>query len=248
MIDIEKMLRLPYVLPIILAHLEKQEEWHYYFFRELGISAFDLRQFKKVESLVKYHVKSAEENGDYGLLRQGLAEYFREYLTGIWQMVSLVDTDKSLLDYGCGAGEYSRQWLLDNPRGSAVLVDKAPYYGKELFKGAEYKQVDFLKDKGWFSQFFWQFDVVLLAEVLHCKEDADREYLWKSARLMLKTGGSMVIIENVDWAMQLRLSRNGGGGQVLTPEMIKAMIPSEYFILRSIHKINSHYIYRYDKL
>jgi SAM-dependent methyltransferase len=238
-----------YLIPAILDHMKNPTSETAYLLGKNGIGKAGLEEARKVEDLLRYHLKMVKTDfaPDYPSLRVGLKQYFDTYLSAIWQKLGIVDTDKRLLDYGAGSGQYSDQFLADNMTGEVMMVDK------EQIR-QEIVQIDFELDVSWYENYKASFDIVLLAEVLHCKDKKTQEYLTQTSRLLLKDNGLLIIVENVDYAMAYRISKiKGSPYPVLDEKAITSLmeplaaLDAGKLKLMSTTEIQQHKIYVYEK-
>lgn len=238
-----------YIIPVLLDHMDNPRIETARVLGHAGIGKSKLEEMKKIRPLLEYHFgiirNDFNKSGDaYVLLRDGLKTYFDQYLSKIWFELGIRDTDKRLLDYGAGAGQYSDKFLEENMAGDVMMVDK------EVTR-PDMVQIDFEKDPSWYDPHREQFDLVLLAEVLHCKDEAMQKHLIQTSRMLLKPNGHLIIVENIDHAMAYRISRlKGEPRPVLDEKEIQALIETENGRFKEVSKlqIEQHKIYRYEKV
>ena len=195
--------------------------------------------FSELKNLLEYHLHiiKSDFKPNYEKLREGLDEYFIEYLSDFWDYLNIGDTNKSLLDYGCGNGCYSDQFIYCNPDGSAYKVDRNID-----------DCIDFENNPNWYKDHLNKFDLVLLSEILHCKDDKGKEYLIESSLETLKEKGKIIINENIDPFMGWRLNRMTKGGDVLNERDILKLMNKYEVKLVDLLTINNHKIYVYEAL
>jgi len=114
-----KVINSIYLIPALLEALEGNKEQHILdILKEFEID--NIEEYRGLNSLLKYHYKIIKNdfNGEdlYPLLRKGLNEYYDKYLNDFWKIINIQNTNKKLLDYGCGTGCYSRSFKKDNPK------------------------------------------------------------------------------------------------------------------------------------
>lgn len=237
--NINKVFDSIYLIPALLDHLEKPTVNTAAILEENGINAEDFRELK---SMLVYHFQ-AVRNGyvaDYELLRDGLAEYFAAHLSTIFQKLGTVNQKGFVLDYGCGSGQVSDQFKLDNPATEIYKVDK--------FDGPGITVVDFEEDPSWHRGFIEHFDTIILSEVLHCKPYLTQMYLVQSSYRMLVPDGQLIIIENMDYAMAYRISKiKGSNHEVVKPSDIYNLALPMFKVKNQI-RINKHIAYDLRKV
>ena len=239
-----------YLIPAILDHMKQPTKESAYLLANNGIGKSHLEEARKIEMLLRYHLKMVKEDfvPDYPALRIGLQQYFDLYLKDIWQKIEMVDKPWRLLDYGAGSGQYSDQFLADNMVGEVMMIDKEQ-------SRPDIVQIDFEQQPGWYAEYGQQFDVVLLAEVLHCKDEKMQNYLIQSSRIMLKDNGFLVVVENIDYAMAYRISKIKGTPYPVLDEKYMIGLMEQYtqlgggnLIIRKQERIQQHIIYVYEKI
>jgi len=234
-----KVINSIYLIPALLEALEGNKEQHILdILKEFEID--NIEEYRGLNSLLKYHYKIIKNdfNGEdlYPLLRKGLNEYYDKYLNDFWKIINIQNTNKKLLDYGCGTGCYSRSFKKDNPKGSYILIDKS-------------LGIDFENNPNWYiNDHIEKYDLILLSEILHCKDYETQNYLINSSLDMLKTGGQIIINENEDPFMDWRLNKLTKKGEVLNKKYILDFMNRSALKLSQINKINYHNIFVYDKI
>lgn len=237
-----------YTIPVILDHMDYPTNTTEKILSRLGIDNGDIEELRNIRSLLEYHLKFIEGKADYTLLRKGLSEYFNTYLSGMFDRLGLTDKTGTFLDYCCGQGQYAEQWIKDNPKSTVMLVDKV---NETMFTSPVFLQKDFEKDPDWYKNFKNSFDYVLLAEILHCKDDQWQYYLVKSSQAMLKRGGKLIVVENVDYPMAYRISKvKGQEYNVVDIHKIHDMFHYDQTWKTGNKRlcINQHHIYVYEKI
>ena len=141
------------------------------------------------------------------------------------------------MDYGCGKGSYSNSYIDRNPNGKTYMVDRN--IGDNI---------DFEKSPNWYIDKKNTFDIVLLSEILHCKNVDGQKYLLDSSDYVLKSKGLLRINENVDPFMDWRLNRLTDKGKLLDESYIVQLMFNYNFKLKNINSINYHKIYTYEKI
>lgn len=236
-----------YLIPILLEHFEKPTVITKSLLREYGINDQRVEEFRRVKSLLQYHANIVQDGWkpNYNLLREGLKEYFRLYLSQVFNLINLTNMPKgTALDYGCGSGQIGKQFEKDNPSFDVYFLDKDnPNWMANLL------EVDFEQKPDWHNLFVNFFDVVIMSELLHCKGLEVREYLINSAHKILKPGGKFIVIENVDYAMAYRINKIKGFSKanVITPFGLMNLTIDK-FTIKTKTNIFQHQIYVYEKI
>jgi len=170
-----------------------------------GITDEQIKELTGIVHLIRYHHHTVRSDfhANYSLLRLGLKEYFKLYLSDVFKKLNMVDMKVTALDYGCGDGQIARQFLKDNPRSGVMLVDREDNNSE----GKMVHVVDFEKNPDWYLKWENVFDYVILSEVLHCKRLYWQQYLIQSSMIMLKKHGSIIIMENDDVCMEYRIGK-----------------------------------------
>ena len=214
-----------------------------------------LRELKQYQDLLRYHWGFLKEQGkvfgnnNYDTLRKGLSAYFDKNLSHIFTELELVGTSYRFLDYGSGGGQYARKFKELNPNATVTTVDR---------KDADIN-IDFESFPSWYEQITKKYDIVLLSEVLHCKDSATRNYLLKSSLELLNDNGQIIVVENVQAGLDWRLRELTDGGRELPEEAVRMLFylsntirRDKYkpeFLLKKIVNLNStHTAYVYTKI
>lgn len=228
-----------YLLPALIGTIKNGPQDHTdRVLYEFGIT--NPEEYKEIVNLLEYHLEIVSTDFKYNknlypLLRDGLNGYYNKYLSNFWQTLSIKDTDFKLLDYGCGDGSYSKSFKKSNPEGIYTLIDKA-------------LGTDFITNPNWYKEAsIGKYDLILLSEILHCKDFKTRLYLINSSLEMLEKNGRIIINENEDPFMNWRLKELTPYGTVLNEEDIDNIIKGANKPLKLIskHVINYHKIYTY---
>jgi hypothetical protein len=224
-----------YIIPALLGYFRGEEGC-----LEL-LKSYDVNpeEYRDLGSLLQYHHEIIRKDFEpnYPLLRKGLTEYFNEFLWDFWSILGITGTNYKMLDYAGGEGIYSDTFDILNPEGDSTLLDRK--HGLA---------VDFQKTPNWWPEYEQSFDIVLLSEILHCKSAFWRDYLVSSSCMLLKSGGRLIINENVDPAMGWRLNRLSEGGLMTESDIIGLMSGNVDFKLVDIKTIEKHKIYIYEKV
>lgn len=236
---IQNILDSIYIIPVILDHLEEPTVTTRKILKENQISDATLVQCDAMRHLLMYHREIIANNyqPNYDLLRTGLKEYFDTNLSDVFYQLHLAEP-MHVLDYGAGDGRMARKFQEDYPNSTVLTMDR---------KDSDIN-VDFEQEPHWFKSYINTFDVVILSEVLHCKQQVVRHYVIDSIHEMLHRGGHLVIIENEDYCMEYRISKiKQGDFSVLSDKTVKALC-SDGFKLNTELKINKHTIYDFIKI
>lgn len=236
-----------YVIPVILDHMDNPRTITKEVLQSMGINEEDIEALRSIKSLLQYHkhIISSDFKPDYPLLRKGLTEYFDRNLKYMFKNSYMTDLNMYVLDYGCGSGQVSKQFLEDNPGSSVMLVDKYESPGLPIVK------IDFEADQNWYQKLHLQktFDMVILSEVLHCKSPIFQDYLIRSSLNMLKPHGKLFIVENIDPCMAYRISKlKQGEYKALHPEDIESLVSEHNTRRLTITSLQRHIIYIYEKI
>lgn len=235
-----------YLIPVILDHLEEPTVTTTMILQQNSITVYDLEEFKKIKSMLQYHVHAVQNNyaGNYPLLQKGLAEYYDSYLSQMFENIGIAHKRWVILDYGCGSGIVGEQFLSDNPNSSVFFMDKEDYTNGIGLN----KKVDFEKEPGWYVDYYAHFDAIIMSELLHCKKKEGQEYLIRSSYEMLKPGGILIIVENVDYCMAYRISKiKHEEHDIVDLEQIDALT-KKMFRIEQIKQIQRHKIYELKKI
>ena len=245
--NVDDIIKNAYVLPVLLDYFENPSRENTELLESVGIA--EPLKLMKFKNLLTYHsnfLASRKEN--YPLLRVGLNEYFEEYLYEIFQLTGFNNKKVYMLDYGSGNGSYSDQMLKDNLHSFVVSVDKDqnhyyPHARKKVIS------LDFENDPGWYKVYLQEFDLILLSEILHCKDNRGQEYLMESAVYMLKKGGHLIINENQDYPMQWRISKiKGTSRPLVNRHRVMELAHKVGLKINDLHTINNHHIYVFEKI
>lgn len=239
-----------YIVPLLLEYFEKPNKLTKQVLHQAGLTDDDIEKARSIEKMLRYHYSFIVRRvPDYPLLREGLTQYFDNYLSNIFSELGLIHMNTSMLDYGCGNGQYAHQFIKENYKSKAFLVDKDISGIRNKSKRMIPIQVDFEKEPKWFRQYTESFGVVLLSEVLHCKEKILQEYLIKSSVEMLAPGGKLIINENIDFAMQYRISKlKGKSFPLVTAAAIQELVENYPLKLENLITINNHNVFMYEKI
>jgi SAM-dependent methyltransferase len=243
--DLHQILDSIYIIPVLLEHLEKPTFTTTKVLRTNDITPQQIEECRKIKDLLLYHYKviATGFQPNYIQLRQGLKQYYNEYLSGMFKRLDLVDKDYNVLDYGCGSGQVLKQFLRDNPLSAGIGVDKDP----QVFTG--FRQKDFEAEPDWYYDYLEYFNLVILSEVLHCKDLKTQQYLIASSDVMLKQKGILIIVENVDYCMEYRISKiKQDNFHVLNEFHIKELMEGTGFKMHNMITINRHNIYEFHKI
>ena len=180
----------------------------------------------------------------YDLLREGLELYSRYNLSNCFQYCGLTGKQINVLDYGGGNGGLLIDFIKYNPSSKGILVDRKKANNEEFGEEIVSHAIDFEINPLWHTQYEDRFDMIILSEVLHCKNKKGRQYLIDSSHCMLKPGGILFIIEVktnpfFDWRMKMYTE----GGKSLEPDEIKdQMDSSSWKEVKLVPYGDNHYI------
>lgn len=239
---IQNILDSIYIIPVILDHLEEPTVTTRAILRENNIGEDQLAQCAKMKHLLMYHreIIANHYQPNYDLLRTGLKEYFDANLSTVFRELNLPAKShvSQVLDYGAGDGRMADQFREDYPDSIVLTMDRQ---NSDI-------NVDFEQEPFWYRSYLNTFDVVILSEVLHCKQQVVRHYIIDSIQQMLHKGGHLIVIENEDYCMEYRISKiKKGDFSVLSDKTVKALC-SDGFELNTELKINKHTIYDFIKV
>lgn len=257
-----------YLVPVLIEHLiTGGNDTTNKILHDACINNDEVKEFAGIVELLKYHASMPERSfiPDYPQLRKGLTQYFYQYLSTIWKQLGMTDMNVNMLDYCCGSGVYGEQFLRDNIASKVTWVDKSLNMTDDFmllnkigsFPGYEDAiAIDFEREPNWFYDMFGMrepFNVILLSEILHCKNDEGRKYLIDSSYRMLKKTGLLVINENVDWCMQFRINKlkRENIERVMTPADVESLMSTEFpfqFQKKKQLSIQNHNIIVYEKI
>lgn len=239
-----------YYIPVILEHLEKPTEQTEQLILKMGIGPGEIEDLHNIRGLLEYHlsiVRNDFKESDYALLLKGLKQYFDYYLSGIWQTLGITDEKAEMLDYGCGLGYYSKAFLLANPDATSYVLDRKINFPLALRMRP--LEIDFEAEPFWYATYIDSMDIVLLSEVLHCKQATGQEYLIRSSYEMLRDDSRLIIVEPVDEFMAYRISKlKGEPHQILESHHIGMLVSPYNIELIDQTTIMKHEIYVYQKI
>jgi SAM-dependent methyltransferase len=154
------------------------------------------------------------EDEEYTLLRNGLGSYFKTYLSNLFDLLGYQNKEWKVLDYAGGNGNYSEQFLKTNPHSHCTVLDRKQDCDPTL--SLSFFPCDFeLEEKSegyagkdWHLEHENTYDLVILSEILHCKNEEFQEYLMQSSLDVLKEGGKILVVEKeptpfFQWRMNL---------------------------------------------
>ncbi len=255
-----------YLIPMLLDYLDEPSDTTGKHLIDKGFLPPDIEELRSIRHLLEYHhlmIKhSFKEN--YQLLRKGLDEYYTRYLSKIFQLIDLVNTRYTMLDYGCGSGIYGLQFLQNNPQGEVYFLDRQVPFSNGFDRRRHFIITDFEENPNWWNQgykgngggqlykdgFVDKFNMVLLSELLHCKDEVGRRYLIMSSWQVLQKGGLLVIHENYDLCMLYRMQKikNKDLSLISLCEIDHLINTLGGFQLKSVTPNNSHNIFIYEKI
>jgi hypothetical protein len=239
---IQDMLNAPYLVPTLLRHIDNPTDETRNMLQHMGVSLENFIDAKRIRTLLDYHDTFMRQGqADYASLREGLQEYWYAYLYTMFQQLNIVNQEGFLLDYGCGAGQVSTQFLIDNPDAHAVRVDKEITHPDTM-------QIDFEEWPDWYLQYVDQFNWVMLSEVLHCKSRIVQRYLIDSSYHMLVQDGSLLIVENQDPLMVWRINQIKGTNYKPINRAELDILLKGRFKLKNHLTIQQHHVYNYVRI
>lgn len=241
----EQILDSMYIIPVLLDHFDNPTDLTTQILGDNGIFDEQIEQMRQVRHMLEYHRWSVVSGyaPNYPLLRIGLKQYYATFLKTMFTDIGFYNKRIMALDYGCGTGQVADQFLFDNPESEIILMDKENQTNKKII------QVDFEREPTWYQPYAHYFNLVILSEVLHCKTPIFQEYLIKSSTNMLKRGGHILIVENVDFCMAYRISKiKQGSYKVLNADDIKKLTANYPLKLVKVKNIQRHKIYLYEKI
>ena len=217
--------------------------------------------------IIPYHLKDnfynkfKIEKSEYELLRNGLGEYFNVYLKDIFKELKYKKFKWNVLDYGGGDACYSKNFLKENPRSNSLIVDRTLNFEEK--DNLKFLKNDFEENKEWFLNYKNKYNLIILSELLHCKNKEWRSYLIDSCFYMLQQGGRLLICEkNPTLFFQWRMDLFTHGGECIDQSEIRRLINhhnnnfQDYkyynnyknkFNLKNILERESHYLMEYKK-
>lgn len=236
--NIHNIMDSAYIIPVLFDHIEKPTEITKAILRQKGITKKVVEEFKALSSLMEYHKNRKQ---DYPLLQHGLKAYYQQHLSSMFNELGLVAQEMVVLDYGAGSGVVSDQFFTNNPHSVVYRVDRTDYTGDTIVR-------DFEKTPNWYAEFLNNFDLVILSEVLHCKQSDIQEYLIRSSKNMLKEKGKLLIVENIDHCMAWRISKfKNQLHPVVGPSRVTELTKDNFILLQHI-QLGRHIIYLYQRL
>jgi SAM-dependent methyltransferase len=237
-----------YFLPVVIDHIQSPSELTTVILAENGITDENIEEYKKVSNLLMYHLHCIQSNWkpNYHLLRVGLQEYFCNYLSNVFKELNIVDKAWKVLDYGCGSGQLGMQFEQDNPESRVMYLDRTK---EDNIDEERFILCDFERYPDWYRGCKNEFDCVLMSELLHCKNTEGQHYLVNSAHNILKPGGFLIIIENIDYCMAYRMNKFKKETvlNVVAAEQVD-FLTSTFFVLQKETIILNHKIYIYEKI
>lgn len=234
-----------YLIPVILDHLEDKnnKETTQNILDEFKITDKQLKELEKIKDLLCYHRDTIVSgfSGNYPLLRKGLKQYWNLYLSTFFNKLDMVGESNVFLDYACGDGQVGRKYKELNPLSKIIYVDR-----KAIDNSSP--AVDFEHDPNWYIALFESVDIVLLSEVLHCKDDYWQNYLIKSSHSMLVPGGKLIVIENEDYCMEYRINKIKKSNVKVITKSTLVKLTEKLFKIKKRVKIQSHTAYVFTKI
>lgn len=248
--NINKVLDSIYLIPAILDHLDHPTQNTKSILVNNGVAnESDLETLSKLRHLLEYHLHIIQNkySPNYELLRDGLVEYFNQYLSDVFLELGFEDKQLYMMDYCCGAGQYGKQFKELNPDSFIHFVDKV--INPELFKTGSCSAINFETNPNWHKPFNDSADVILLSEILHCKNRKWQNYLIHSSHKILKDKGQLIIIENIDHCMEFRIKKlkSDNSIKLLSEHDIYNLTCSSFKFLKKIDK-QRHNIYLHEKI
>jgi hypothetical protein len=207
----------------------------------------------RIESLIRYIIKMVPyhanddlksfnqiSKSEYFLLRQGLGEYFLIYQSKLFTKLGYLNKEWRVLDYAGGAGKYSKNFLEHNPKSHCTVIDREKQYKKEL--QILFKEIDFEKNPLWYQNHHQKYNLIILSEILHCKNRETREYIIKSAYTLLDKEGEILIIEKTPTPyFQWRMDMFTHNGKCIEWMEIKKLSKIYNLKIKKTINLNSHY-------
>jgi hypothetical protein len=194
--NFKQIVNLPLVAPMILEYVQTKDER-----LRKALEEYDLVDDNGLRPIVAENLEMLRYNYEYSMgvkrydqLRRGLAEHYHNRLDSIWTDLDMIHGDYSLLDFGCGAGQYGKTYKNLNPAAPVDYLDRDIDFGFS---------VDFEANPTWYKEFEQEYDYVLVAEVFHCKETSERYKLMTDLLRVAVQG--IVIVETNDPFMDYRL-------------------------------------------
>ena len=205
-------------------------------------------------NILPYHLDDDLKNikkikpSEYSLLRSGLQEYFNTFLSDIFIELNYKNNNWSVLDYGGGNGQYSIEFLKSNPNSKCLILDRV-----QQFKNTEnlmFHELDFQENNiNWWKEYSRKFDLVILSELLHCKNETWREYIINSSYEIINDSGRILICEKYPTPyFQWRLDLFTDKGECIEVEDMRKLI-SKFNLKESIFlDKKSHYLMEVKKI
>ena len=186
-------------------------------------------------------------NDQYNLLREGLQVFHKHYNSNLFEYLDLTNKEWNVLDYGGGTGQYLIDFIKQNPRSKGLLIDRNIVDRDGFENKIISKAIDFENNLEWYEEYEEKFNLIVLSEVLHCKNKLMREYLIDTCWTMLKQNGLLLINEIIpcpifDW----RMSMYTNGGRSISIEDIRELTKDQWEEKRYVpdgcsSKIKYHY-------
>lgn len=243
--DLHKILDSIYIIPAILDHLDNPTETTTKLLLSAGIGPKQIEECREVRELLLYHYKVIVTgySPNYDQLRDGLVQYFEAHLSDMFKKLGIIEKEWRVLDYGCGNGQVSTQFLKDNPDSYALRVDR------DSVNITNFKRIDFETQPYWYKPYTNTFDLVILSEVLHCKDHNGQLYLIDSSIQLLRDKGTLIVVENKDYCMEYRISKiKQNNFKVLNEWHVRELTQGSNLALLNMITINRHNIYEFQKV
>lgn len=188
----------------------------------------------------------------YEKLRVGLDNYAVAFLPDMRRWVTQqVALDGGLMfDFCGGSGGYLHEFLRTWPQANGWLFDKAPgvLQPADVAMQMGVKQGDAMGDDQFFRNHAGAYDVVLMSEILHCKGAAERNFLLRRAKSLLKPTGVLLVIEQYpNLRLEWRMTDMTDGGQCLTEAEVSDEAWEAGFQAHSGIRSLSHYGIRFEQ-
>ncbi len=149
----------------------------------------------------------------YHQLRKGLGAYFDQYLTSLFATMGLVDMKAQVLELGAGEGALASLFLAVNADSKYVATDR---FSTTTEHNVQIHELNF-QTINWVEHLKQHnsepFGLVILSEVLHCKDYPTNRQLLDDIFRLLPVGGQLLIMERYPTkhlAWRLALMSNGG--------------------------------------
>lgn len=173
----------------------------------------------------------------YHQLRRGLGGYFDQYLSQIFTALGLVNMNIDVLEIGAGCGAYSEQFIKQNPLSAVYPTDREP--DRPPATRVPIWEFDF--EAGWPDD-SKRYELVIAAEVFHCKNDGQRAALFAGSYKVLEDKGQLLVVErthtrHLAWRLALMST-----GECLMPGMIEGEGQAAgYRVVRTLLLGKEHY-------